>query len=96
MDDKKKKTASAQAFQDEIAKWPIEKCFDELERIVAQLESQTTSLEDSLQLFEQGMQLSRRCSAELQSVEKRIQLIMETSRGEAKFEDFAGADTETS
>lgn len=71
-----------------MAEWPIEKCFEEMERIVGQLESPATSLEDSLKLFEQGMRLSRRCSDELSAVERKIQIIMENARGEIQAQDF--------
>ena len=73
--------------------WPIEKCFEELERIVAALENQTTSLEDSLKLFERGMELSRRCSKELNSIERRIQVIVENTTGQPELKDFELPDS---
>jgi exodeoxyribonuclease VII small subunit len=77
---------------DDIAGWPIEKCFEELERIVAALESQATTLEESLKLFERGILLSRRCSQELTTIEKRIQVIMESAKGDVQLKDFQPAD----
>lgn len=76
----------------ELDKWPIERCFEELEKIVGTLESQSTSLEDSINLFERGMKLSRRCSGELTRIEKRIQLIVENSKGETQLKDFEDED----
>jgi exodeoxyribonuclease VII small subunit len=73
---------------DDISKWPLERCFEELERIVAALESEATSLEESLKLFERGMQLSQRCTAELTAIERKIQLIVESSRGQAELQPF--------
>lgn len=74
--------------ESEFADWPIEKCFEELETIVAALEGDTIPLEESLNLFERGMLLSRRCSRELSSIEKKIKLVIENSRGEVQLEDF--------
>ena len=89
-----KRGAKAAAEADDFESWPIEKCFEELERIVAALESQTTSLEDSLKLFERGMKLSQRCSRELTSIERRVKLIVENTRGGTELEDFETDDAE--
>lgn len=72
----------------EIAAMSLEKCFEELEQIVSALENQTTSLEDSIDLFERGMKLSRRCNLELTRMERRIQLIVENSRQEVQYRNF--------
>ncbi len=86
--DAKKRPAKGDAQSDDPAAWPIEKCFEELEQIVAKLENQTTSLEESLRLFEQGVKLSRRCTDELTSVERKIQLIIENASGQVEAQDF--------
>ena len=86
------KQGSPDAGED-IAKWPVERCFEELEKIVASLESQSTSLEDSIALFERGMKLSTRCSGELTRIEKKIQLIVENSKGEIQLKDFEAEGT---
>lgn len=96
MSDKQpEKGASAEAGED-LGKLSIEKCFEELEGIVTALESQTTSLEDSLKLFERGMRLSQRCSRELTTIERKIQLILETTKGEVQFKEFEAEKGEAS
>jgi exodeoxyribonuclease VII small subunit len=80
----------------DIKALPIEKCFEELEQIVEALEQQAVSLEQSIALFERGMALSRRCSCELNRMEKRIQLIMENDQGQAVYEDFPAAELDNS
>lgn len=80
---------------DDISCMPIEKCFEELEQIVESLESQTTSLEQSISLFERGMKLSRRCSGELNRIERKIQVILENSRGDVQLKDFEGRNPES-
>jgi exodeoxyribonuclease VII small subunit len=84
----KKRKAAKPESEDDITCMPIEKCFEELEQIVSALENQTTSLEDSLKLFERGVKLSRRCSSELTAIENRIQLIIENNKGEVELKDF--------
>gem|GEM_PF-6370472 len=84
-----KPSASAPAgFEEEIKTWPLEKCFEELETIVAALEGESIPLEESLRMFERGMVLSRRCSTELTSIEKKIKMVIENSNGEPRLVDF--------
>ena len=54
----------------------------ELESIVKKLEEGDLALEQSLELYERGVQLSRFCHARLEAAEKRIELLNE--RGELK------------
>jgi exodeoxyribonuclease VII small subunit len=49
---------------------------------VRKLEAGDHSLEDSLALYERGVQLSRFCHAKLEEVERRIEVLNE--RGELK------------
>lgn len=89
-------TKSAGPTPDDPSCMPIEKCFEELETIVVALEDQTTSLEQSIALFERGMKLSKRCTGELARIEKKIQVIVENTRGEVtmrNFETDSGGDT---
>ncbi len=63
-----------------------------LEAIVARLESGDLSLEDSVQLFEEGMKLSDACKKELEAAEGKIQLLVEKRGGGMKMVDFEGRD----
>lgn len=62
----------------------LEQCFAELEQIVEALEDQTTSLENSISLFERGMKLSKRCNTDLTRIERKIQVIIADSKNEAE------------
>jgi exodeoxyribonuclease VII small subunit len=81
-------TAEESELDKEIAALSLEKCFEELEQIVSALENQTTSLEDSINMFERGMKLSKRCNTELCRMERRIQVIVENAKGETRYQDF--------
>ena len=54
----------------------------ELEGIVKKLEEGDLPLEQSLALYERGVQLSRFCHAQLEQAERRIEILNE--RGELK------------
>lgn len=47
-----------------------------LRQVVEQLERGSLSLEGSLQLFEEGMELSRLCDGQLAAVEERVKVLV--------------------
>ena len=55
----------------------FEAALTELDSIVKKLEDGDIPLEQSLQLFERGVQLSRFCHARLEEAEKRIEILNE-------------------
>lgn len=63
----------------------------QLEQIVAQLESGELSLEQSLAAYEQGMQLTRECQAELDTAQQRIDKLTEKD-GQTVIEPFDDAE----
>ena len=60
----------------------FEAAIAELETIVKKLEEGDATLEQSLALYERGVQLSRFCHARLEEAEKRIEILNE--RGELR------------
>jgi exodeoxyribonuclease VII small subunit len=60
----------------------FEAAIAELESIVKKLEEGDLALEQSLALYERGVQLSRFCHARLEDAERRIEILSE--RGELK------------
>jgi exodeoxyribonuclease VII small subunit len=74
----------------------FEQSFQQLESIVRRLESEELPLDESLQLFEEGIRLSRFCHQRLAEVEKKIELILADAKGEPRVEPFeAHADDDT-
>lgn len=55
----------------------IEEAFARLEEIAAGLENPDTSLKDSLDLYSEGVKLLSACKANLEGVEKEIQILNE-------------------
>lgn len=54
----------------------------ELESIVGRLESGELPLEESLELFEKGIKLSRECRTRLTNAERKIEVLMKGADGE--------------
>ena len=53
----------------------FEAAMTQLEKIVSQLESGKASLDDSLKLYEEGIELVRFCSKALDNAEQKIKMI---------------------
>jgi exodeoxyribonuclease VII small subunit len=66
----------------------FEKAFQDLEKIVQRLEGEELPLDESLQLFEQGIRLSRFCHQRLEEVEKKIELILADAKGQPVTQAF--------
>jgi exodeoxyribonuclease VII small subunit len=66
----------------------FESSLEELERIVRQLEQGELTLEKSLELFEQGLKLSRDCQERLSQAERRIEILMRDNQGRASVRPF--------
>ncbi len=59
----------------------FESSLEELERIVRELEQGELTLEKSLELFEQGVRLSRQCQERLNQAERRIEMLTRDNQG---------------
>lgn len=66
----------------------FESSLEELERIVRELEQGELTLEKSLELFEQGVKLSRDCQERLGQAERRIEILMRDNQGRATVSPF--------
>lgn len=64
----------------------FEKSIKELEEIVAKLESGDTALDESLELFEKGINLSKECNKMLDNAEKKVSVLIDGEK-----QAFAGS-----
>lgn len=55
----------------------FEEAMEQLEHIVAELETGELSLEESVAQFQQGMELSKYCHQQLEQAEKSITILVE-------------------
>ena len=65
----------------------FEESINELEKVVADLESGNMTLDESMKSFEEGMKLSKYCSELLENAEKKITMVLEKN-GELVEEDM--------
>ena len=66
----------------------FESSLEELERIVRELEQGELPLEKSLELFEQGVKLSRECQERLNQAERRIEVLLRDNQGRPTVKPF--------
>ena len=66
----------------------FEESLKKLESIVDQLERGDLPLEESIKLFEEGVNLSSACKKELETAEGKVQLLLKQRDGSMKAENF--------
>lgn len=59
----------------------FEQAMEKLEQIVARLENGDVPLETAIELFQEGMQLSRLCGGKLEQIERKVELLIESEQG---------------
>lgn len=64
----------------------FEQALRRLEEIVGKLEAGEMPLEESLKLFEEGMQVSRYCANKLEEAERKVEVLLKQSDGQYKEE----------
>jgi exodeoxyribonuclease VII small subunit len=66
-----------------------------LEEIVAQLEDNKLALEQSLQVFEEGVKLVRFCAGRLDEAERRIEILLADKEGQLHVAPFPEGPEDT-
>jgi exodeoxyribonuclease VII small subunit len=66
----------------------FEECLSELESVVEQLESGDMPLEQSLDLFERGVAITKECRKRLETAARRIEIAREGPDGRLTVEPF--------
>jgi exodeoxyribonuclease VII small subunit len=69
----------------------FEASLEALEQIVHQLENGDLPLEKSLELFEDGIRLSRQCQERLNQAERRIEILLRDNQGRPAVSAFEEA-----
>ena len=63
----------------------LEQSFEKLEQIIGNLENGDVSLEDSFNLYNEGMKLIQNCNQQLDKVEKKIVVLNQKEGDEDEF-----------
>jgi exodeoxyribonuclease VII small subunit len=69
----------------------FESSLEALEQIVHELERGDLPLEKSLELFEDGIRLSRQCQERLNQAERRIEVLLRDNQGRPVVSEFEEA-----
>ncbi len=76
-----------------MAEVKFEKAMNRLEHIVEELEKGELDIDKSLEIFEEGIKMSRVCSKKLNEAEQKIEKLTKNQKGELVAELFpAGVD----
>lgn len=59
----------------------FEKSLQELEALVQRMEAGDLTLEESLQQFERGIELTRTCQKALEAAEQKVQILTQKNQG---------------
>jgi exodeoxyribonuclease VII small subunit len=71
-----------------MAQKTFEQSMKQLEKIVQELEDGDLPLEKALKKFEEGMKLTRFCSAKLDETEKKVSILLKNTDGQMVAEPF--------
>ena len=72
----------------------FESALGRLEKIVAQLERGELPLEEAMQLFEEGMSISKYCSDRLDEAERKVEILVQNQAGNLEEVPFQEDDSE--
>lgn len=74
----------------------FETSLEELESIVRRMENGDLSLDESLDLFERGVTLARRCRERLDAAERRVEMLVKGAGGALEPVPFEDDDDDVS
>ena len=75
-----------------MAEIKFEKAMNRLEHIVEELEKGELDIDKSLEIFEEGIKMSRVCSKKLNEAEQKIETLTKNKKGELVAELFPAGD----
>lgn len=82
-------TSRSKSSEDNTPAPDFERSLAELEAIVEKLEHGELSLEESLQQFERGVQLTRACQTALKEAEQKVEILLRKSGSPEQFDTAA-------
>ncbi len=66
----------------------LETALERLEEIVAEMDSENVELERAIQLFQEGMKLTRFCREQISEAEQEVKKLVEDVEGDITLEEF--------
>ncbi len=68
----------------------FEECLQQVQTVVERLEGGNLSLEESLELFTEGINLVRQCQERLAKAERKVELLVTDKEGQSKRQPLSG------
>jgi exodeoxyribonuclease VII small subunit len=78
-----------------VAKFDFEKAMERLEEIIADLESGNLGLDESIKVFEEGVELSKKCHKKLTEAETKVKQLIKNENGEFELTLFENDEDTT-
>ena len=88
MSKKKSPSDEGEQLALEVENLSLEEALERLEEIVNQMDSESIDLDDSIELFREGMELTKFCRQQIASAEQKVQEVLEDADGNLTLEDF--------
>lgn len=79
----------------EKKKMKFEEALARIEKIAEKLEEGGLGLDESLELFNEGIELSRFCNGKLEETKKRVEILARSAGGKMQARQFEKEDTQT-
>lgn len=80
---------TAGEVKENVKQQNFETCLKRMEEIVSILEEGAVSLEESIKLYEEGIELARICMTRLNEAELKIKKLNKSINGHINFEEFS-------
>lgn len=74
------------------SEYTFEEAIKRLEEIVSEIENKDLSLEESILMFKEGMELASLCNKKLDEAERKINVLIKGENGELIEEEFAAQE----
>jgi len=81
-------TASVEQTELEFEPESLEKALSRLEEIVSEMDAESVELNRAIELFQEGMQLTKYCREQIAEAEQEVQKLVEDAEGELDLEEF--------
>lgn len=66
----------------------LESALERLEEIVSEMDSESVELEHAIELFQEGMKLTKYCREQIAEAEQEVKKLVEDAEGEITLEEF--------
>lgn len=76
-----------------MAELKFEEALKKLEKIVEDLEKGDISLDEALKKYQEGIELSRVCSARLENAKKKIDVLVKNKKGDYELKPLDEVDS---